>query len=190
MVALARSRIHQVHQKQDRLRPGSLSGCSTSFSLHKGYLPGAIGRVTELHAAYYYRHAGFGVYFESKVANELSEFCERYREDRDGLWLAMVEGRIEGSIVIDASHAKRAGAHLRWFITSEDIQGTSVGTSLISAAVAFCRSHQYERVYLWTFEGLDVARHLYEKSGFRLVRQQSGTRWGSKVKEQYFELLT
>jgi hypothetical protein len=43
-------------------------------------------------------------------------------------------------------------------------------------------------VYLWTFEGLPVARHLYEKFGFKLVEQFDGMQWGTKVIEQKFEL--
>ena len=161
-----------------------------TLALHKGYLPGAIGRVAELHAAYYHRHAGFGVRFESKVARELSEFCERYAEERDGLWLALADDRVEGSIVIDGSHAQRDGAHLRWFIASEKVRGTGVGNALLAAAIEFCRSRRYDRVYLWTFEGLGAARHLYEKFGFALVHQQPGTQWGSEVNEQRFELRT
>jgi hypothetical protein len=42
-------------------------------------------------------------------------------------------------------------------------------------------------VYLWTFEGLDAARHLYEKSGFRLALQKRGAQWGAEVNEQRFE---
>lgn len=89
-----------------------------TYSIEKGYIPGAIGRIAELHGTYYHRHAGFGVYFESKVARGLAEFCERYDKDRDGLWLAIVNERIEGSIAIDGSHAETDGAHLRWFIAS------------------------------------------------------------------------
>jgi hypothetical protein len=37
-----------------------------------GYIPGAIGRVAELHGTYYYKHWGFHLFFESKVAIELS----------------------------------------------------------------------------------------------------------------------
>lgn len=71
------------------------------LTLHKGYLPGCIGRITELHARFYAVHTGFGVYFESKVARELAAFCERYDETRDGLWLALLDGQVEGAIVID-----------------------------------------------------------------------------------------
>lgn len=159
-----------------------------TFTIQKGYLPGAIGRIVELHATYYHRIGGFGLPFESKVARELSEFCERYADSRDGLWLALNEGAIEGSIAIDGSRAGQDGAHLRWFIASDRARGTGVGTVLLASAMAFCRSQRYQRVFLWTFEGLDAARHLYEKSGFDLVHQQRGTQWGIEVNEQRFEL--
>ena len=36
--------------------------------IHKGYVPGAIGKVVELHGTYYAQHWGFGLFFEAKVA--------------------------------------------------------------------------------------------------------------------------
>lgn len=159
-----------------------------TLTIQKDYIPGSIGRIVELHAHYYSELIGFGLYFESKVARELSEFCERYDGERDGIWLALQDGNIEGTIAIDGSHAKLDGAHLRWFITSDRTRGTGVGTALLTSAMKFCQSRHYERVYLWTFEGLGAARHLYEKFGFRLTLQQRGTQWGAEVNEQRFEL--
>jgi GNAT superfamily N-acetyltransferase len=158
-----------------------------SISISKGYIPGCIGRLSELHALYYSNLVGFGLTFEAKVARELAEFCSRYDEQRDGLWLATLAGRIHGSIAIDGLHAQDEGAHLRWFITSNEIRGTGIGTSLLSSAMDFCRVKGYRRIYLWTFSGLDAARHLYEKFGFELVKQQRGSQWGVEVDEQRFE---
>ena len=158
-------------------------------AIHEGYLPGCIGRVAELHARYYHQLVGFGVAFEAKVARELAQFCEQYDSHRDGLWLALGNDVVEGCIAIDGSHADQDGAHLRWFITSNGVRGTGVGTTLLSAAMQFCQSQRYQRVYLWTFDGLGAARHLYEKFGFRLVHQQRGRQWGREVDEQRFELL-
>lgn len=159
-----------------------------AFSIHKGYVPGCIGKLVELHARYYHRLVGFDLPFECKVAQELSEFCRRYDEQADGLWLAMHDGEIEGSIAIDGSDAAKDGAHLRWFIASDKGRGTGTGTALLGAALDFCRAKKYPRVYLWTFDGLEAARHLYEKAGFRLAHQQRGTQWGIAVDEQRFEL--
>jgi len=157
-------------------------------TIRKGYRPGAIGRIVALHAAYYHREFDFGLAFESRVARELAEFCERHDDDRDGLWLALREGTIQGSIAIDGLHAAEDGAHLRWFICSDDVRGAGIGRALLSSAIAFCQAKRYRRVYLWTFAGLDAARHLYERSGFRLVHQQRGTQWGVEVDEQRFLL--
>ena len=158
------------------------------MNLHLGYLPGCIGRIAELHAAYYSGAAGFGAPFEAKVATELSEFCLRYAEGRDGLWLALEGGVIHGSVAIDGAHHLESGAHLRWFIASDESRGKGVGSQLLGAALAFCRAQAYRRIYLWTFEGLHAARHLYEKHGFKLSRSQRGAQWGKEVNEQLFTL--
>jgi RimJ/RimL family protein N-acetyltransferase len=42
-------------------------------------------------------------------------------------------------------------------------------------------------VVLTTFAGLDAARALYERLGFRLVAEADGETWGTKVREQRFE---
>jgi GNAT superfamily N-acetyltransferase len=154
----------------------------------RGYIPGSLGRVTELHGIYYHRHWRFGVFFETKVATELAEFLRRYDEKRDGFWAASLEGRVEGSIAIDGLYAKGEGAHLRWFIVADALRGRGIGNRLINRALDFCRQRDYQRIYLWTFEGLDAARHLYEKSGFRLVEQHRGIQWGTEVNEQQFLL--
>jgi RimJ/RimL family protein N-acetyltransferase len=160
-----------------------------NISLNRGYMPGCIGRICELHARYYSSLVGFGLPFESKVARELAEFCSRYDDQRDGLWLAISGGQVHGSIAIDGLHASEEGAHLRWFIISDEIRGGGAGADLLSGAMDFCKTRSYQRVYLWTFAGLNAARHLYEKFGFRLVHQQRGAQWGVEVDEQRFEWL-
>jgi GNAT superfamily N-acetyltransferase len=153
----------------------------------KGYVPGSLGRVAEIHGIYYHKHWGFGLFFEAKVANELSEFLKRYNESRDGFWTVSAGGRVEGSITIDGMHAETEGAHLRWFIMSDALRGKGMGNRLMDAAISFCRNRGYEKIYLWTFEGLNTARHLYEKNGFRLIEENRGAQWGTEVNEQRFE---
>ena len=156
--------------------------------IRRGYFPGSIGRVLELHARYYHAHWGFGVLFEAQLASGFSEFFGRYDELRDGFWIATVSERIEGSITIDGANAADTGAHLRWFIMSDALRGKGIGTRLIHSAMDFCRVKKYRSVFLRTCVGLDAARHLYEKMGFRLVDQRPGTQAGIAVTEQRFEL--
>jgi GNAT superfamily N-acetyltransferase len=160
-----------------------------SETIFTGYLSGAMGRIVELHAAYYHRDWGFGLFFETRVAKEMSEFLTRFDEARDGFWTICLNRRVEGGIAIDGIKAMTDGAHLRWFILSPEVRGRGFGNRLMEEAISFCKMKDYRKVYLWTFEGLHVARHLYEKFGFRLVQQAEGAQWGKKVTEQKFELF-
>lgn len=160
----------------------------SAVEIASGPIPGAIGRITELHGSYYHKHWGFGQFFEAKVATDLVEFLGRFDARRDGFWTASLAGRIEGSIAIDAHGSDVEGAHLRWFILSDALRGRGVGSRLMELAIDSCRDRAYEKIYLWTFEGLGAARHLYEKVGFSLVEEFRGSQWGSEVREQRFEL--
>lgn len=157
-----------------------------SITIREGYVAGSIGRVAQLHAAYYAATNAFGAEFEAKVARELGDFCLSYTPGRDGLWLARGP-EIEGSVVIDGSKARDIGAHLRWFITSDAVRGQGIGRQLLTEALAFSDRCGYKKVYLWTFAGLGAARHLYESCGFRLVHESPGSQWGTVVHEQRFE---
>jgi len=150
------------------------------------YLPGAIGTIGRLHGEYYAREHGFGVLFESKVTREFAEFAARFDPQVDGLWLVVQRGEVHGSIVIDG-HDGSGQAHLRWFILSDAIRGRGQGDKLMEAAMAFCRRAGHRHVYLNTFRGLDAARALYERAGFKLVTEKTGTTWGHTVTEQRFE---
>ncbi len=152
-----------------------------------GYVPGAIGRIAEMHAEYYHRHWGFGLFFEAKVATELAEFLCRFEKERDGFWTVLRGERVEGAIAIDGREAATEGVHLRWFILSPEFRGRGWGRRLLTEAVSFCDRQGYRRTFLWTFAGLDTARRLYEASGFRLVSQAEGEQWGSRIVEQRFE---
>jgi len=153
-----------------------------------GYRPGVIGRITELHARYYHQHWDFGLFFESKIASELVAFLDRFNEKRDGIWTAVAKKQIVGTIVIDGIHADAGKAHLRWFILASEYQNFGAGNRLLAAAIDFCRKVKFDLIYLWTFSGLDAARHLYEKYCFRLVTEQEGSQWGRRVIEQRFEV--
>jgi N-acetylglutamate synthase-like GNAT family acetyltransferase len=94
----------------------------------------------------------------------------------------------EGSITIDGTSEGKNMAHLRWFIMSDKLRGKGAGNYLMGQAMSFCKEVGFENVYLWTFQGLASARHLYEKFGFNLIEEYPGEQWGAPVTEQRFEL--
>lgn len=155
----------------------------------KGYFPGAIGRITTLHAVYYHEHWGPDRSFEAQVGEELSLFISRFDRERDRLWCAVAGEQLAGSIAIAEDRVLTDRARLRWFIVDPRYQGHGPGKLLISKAVDFTREKGYNCLYLWTFRGLDMARSIYEKTGFRISEEREKEQWGRTVMEEWFELF-
>lgn len=157
----------------------------------RGYRPGALGRIAEMHGRTYARTLGFGPLFEGRVAAGLAAFSGRLDHPANGLWLALDGERIIGSVAIDgeglAATLGDGVAHLRWFIVEDGWRGHGIGRRLLAQAVAFCDADPAVReIRLWTVRGLDAARRLYEAAGFRLAEEYIGAQWGAEVLEQSF----
>ncbi|MGE4527144.1 MAG: GNAT family N-acetyltransferase [Rhodospirillaceae bacterium] len=154
--------------------------------IETGYRPGLIGRIAEMHALHYARTAGFGQPFEAVVAAGLAAFSGRIGRPGNQIWLAMRGEEIVGTVSVDGEDLGPGIAHLRWFIVGDGLRGHGLGRDLLAAALRFADDHGFAETHLWTFRGLDAARHLYEAHGFALAEEKPGAQWGKEVMEQRF----
>ena len=152
-----------------------------------GYRPGALAAIVGLHARYYAQHWSFGLPFETKVGAELAEFLARHNAEHDLFLVAYLDGDVVASVIIDQTGGGPQGAHLRWFIVSEEMQGKGLGADLLGRALKFCDERGYARIWLTTFAGLDAARGLYERHGFVMTGEADADQWSGDVREQVFE---
>jgi GNAT superfamily N-acetyltransferase len=153
----------------------------------EGYRPGALAGTIALHMEYYAREWGFGADFETKLAREMGEFVARMDAGKDLFLTAWRDGKLLGSIALDATGGGDKGAHLRWFIVSDAARGTGLGARLMAETMRFAEERGYRNLWLTTFAGLGPARRLYEKHGFRLTQENEADQWNGGVREQLFE---
>ena len=143
----------------------------SGISIRRGYTPGLIGRVGELHGRYYAQTWGSGAPFEVLIIRELCDFIEQYDAQEDLILSAHFGNEIIGSVSVLGKNAGPDGAQLRFFIVSPDYHGLGAGSMLLKAALDWCRARKHENVFLWTVDQLPESRHLYEKTGFRIVER-------------------
>ena len=115
--------LQACRENDEAFRPGA----SNPITIHAGYQPGMIGRITEMHAAFYARHAGFGQFFESQVATGVAEFAGRLNQTGNHVWLALLNDRIVGSVAIDGQDLAT---------TTRTCAGSSWTTAVAAAAWA------------------------------------------------------
>ena len=148
--------------------------------------PGDLGWVIERHGELYAEEYGWGDHFEALVVQIVAQFMHAHDPARERFWIAMARGERVGSILL--VRESDSVARLRLLLVEPSARGLGVGKKLVSACLQFARDAGYQRVTLWTNAVLHAARAIYVAHGFRLVREEMHTHFGSEQLGQDWEL--
>lgn len=162
--------IEKTMQSQN-LRYRSNPSATVDIRIHRGYEPGLIGRVGELHGQYYAKAWRAGAPFEILITREFCSFIERYDPENDLVLSAHIGDVLVGSISIIGRNQNPDVAQLRFFLVDPLYHGLGVGKTLLSQALTWCKEQGFSQVFLWTVDNLPQSRGLYEKFGFQVVER-------------------
>ncbi|KAK0703810.1 acyl-CoA N-acyltransferase [Lasiosphaeria miniovina] len=154
---------------------------AAAVTIVPGYLPGILGRLLEMHMAYYSREYNWGSVFEAGLGAAMSNLLTRLDHPRTQAWSAVQGGRIVGTVAIDGQYPGYDPdvARVRAFIVDESTRGLGVGRKLMAAAMQFLRDVGFRECRLSTMRSLTVARAMYEKEGFRIFSETWTNRFGN-----------
>jgi DNA-binding MarR family transcriptional regulator/GNAT superfamily N-acetyltransferase len=147
---------------------------------------GDMGWVMSLHGDLYYREYGWDHRFEALVGEIIVSFMRSFDSARERAWIAELDGERVGSIFLVRD--TDTVAKLRLLLVSPGARGLGVGKRLVDECIAFARQAEYRKLTLWTQSVLAAARHIYERQGFQLVKEETHDTFGSEVTGQYWEL--
>jgi GNAT superfamily N-acetyltransferase len=145
--------------------------------LHRGYEPGVVGRIGELHGRYYAVAWGSWAAFEILVSRELCDFVERYDARKNLLITAHNDRAMVGSLAVDCRTPEPDIAQLRFVIVDPAHQGRGAGKAMLNTALDWCHEAGFRKVFLWTVDHLPESRSLYEKAGFRVTERCADDRY-------------
>ena len=148
--------------------------------------PGDMGWVIERHGELYAEEYGWSANFEALVAQIVAQFMRDHDRERERCWIACLDDERVGSVFL--VHHSELVARLRLLLVEPSARGMGVGRTLVDTCLQFARDAGYQKVTLWTNAVLEAARAIYVARGFRLVREEAHTHFGSEQLGQDWEL--
>lgn len=116
----------------------------------------------------------------------MADFMEHFDAKRERGWIAERNGENIGSVFLVKKSA--TVAQLRLLLVEPSARGLGVGRRLVEQCTTFAKSVGYRKITLWTNSVLHAARHIYQKSGYKLVRKESHHSWGHDLVSETWEL--
>jgi DNA-binding MarR family transcriptional regulator/N-acetylglutamate synthase-like GNAT family acetyltransferase len=148
--------------------------------------PGDLGWVVARHAELYAREYGWAENFEGLCAQIVADFVSKYDAKRERCWIAEMDGQNVGSVFLVKDSEKVA--RLRLLLVDPVARGRGLGTRLTDECIRFARQCGYRSITLWTHNVLSVARHVYERAGFRLTASEPRRNFGQNVISEHWDL--
>jgi GNAT superfamily N-acetyltransferase len=147
--------------------------------------PGDLGWVVHRHGLCYATEYGWDVTFEGLVARIVAGFAERGDDQREGAWIAEIDGERVGCVFCAAADAIST-AQLRLLLVEPSARGAGVGARLVNECVGFAARSGYTRIMLWTQDVQLEARRLYQRAGFKLDRNEPHHSFGCDLVGEYW----
>ena len=150
--------------------------------------PGDMGWVVYREGALYAQEYGFDETFEALAARIVADFLTEFDPKRERCWIAEVNGQNVGHIFLVKHPTEPSTAKLRLLLVEPSARGLKLGSALVEECVNFASSVGHKKITLWTQSILTAARHIYQKAGFRLVKEKANRQFGKDLLSQTWEL--
>jgi DNA-binding MarR family transcriptional regulator/GNAT superfamily N-acetyltransferase len=148
--------------------------------------PGDFGWVVQRHGALYAAEYRWDESFEALVADIVAKFIRQLDPQRERCWIAEQDGENVGCVFL--VEKSPAVAQLRLLLVEPRARGLGIGARLVEECSRFARQRGYRKIVLWTNSVLHAARHIYEKAGYRLAREERHHSFGQDLVGQTWAL--
>jgi len=133
---------------------------------------GDFGWVVFRHGEGYATLYGWTEGFEALVARVVSDFETQHDASKERCWIVERDGERMGCVFLVKHPELEEVAKLRLLWVEPAARGLGLGKALVQECTRFAKQAGYKKIVLWTNSELKAARGIYEREGYKLVKQE------------------
>jgi DNA-binding MarR family transcriptional regulator/GNAT superfamily N-acetyltransferase len=175
--------VHAMATIEQTLEPPAQKPAAVLLRSHR---PGDIGWIVSRHGAVYAREYGWDISFEALAAEITARFLRSCDPAREHCWIAEIGGEPVGSIFL--VKASDDVAKIRLLLVEKNARGLGVGRALVEQCLRFAKDAGYRSITLWTQSILVAARGIYQRAGFRKIREEAHHSFGVDLVGEIWEM--
>ncbi len=149
---------------------------------------GDMGWIVYRESVGYAEQYGWDNTFEALVARIVDGFVTNFDAGRERCWIAEIDGKHVGHIFLVKHPSEPRTAKLRLLFVEPCARGMGLGDALVNECLRFARTAGYRKIVLWTQSILTSAHRIYQRAGFRLIKEEPHHSFGHDLIGQEWEL--
>ena len=162
-------------------------GCNEGSAVRlRPHRPGDMGWIVSRHGALYAQEYGWDERLEALCAEIVAAFLRNFDPQRERCWIAERDEEALGTVMLVKASAQVA--RLRLLLVEPKARGLGIGMQLVEECIGFAREVGYRKITLWTHSVLTAARHVYRKTGFKLVDKSAHDEFGKRLVGETWDL--
>lgn len=147
---------------------------------------GEVSLVAARQSILYAASHGWGHALETLEAETTATFLRRFNPEREGCWIADVEGVMAGAVFL--TDEGPGTARLRLLHVEPFARRRGIGDALVQTCIDFARARHYAELILWTQTALEGARRIYARHGFTHLSSAVHHEFGQPVEGEQWRL--
>jgi DNA-binding MarR family transcriptional regulator/GNAT superfamily N-acetyltransferase len=175
--------IAAMHAIEELVDGGGKDSNAIRLRQHR---PGDMGWIVSRHGALYAQEHGWDERLEALCADIVAAFLRNFDPVQERCWIAERDEEPLGTVMLVKETAQVA--RLRLLLVEPKARGLGLGLQLVEECIRFARQAGYRKITLWTHSVLTAARHVYRKTGFRLVDKKAHDEFGKRLVGETWEL--
>lgn len=148
---------------------------------------GEVSQVAARQSILYAASHNWGREMEVLEAQTTATFLRNFKPEREGCWVADVDGAMVGAVFL--TDEGEGTARLRLLHVEPFARRHGIGDALVRECINFAREKGYEQITLWTQTVLDGARRLYVRNGFECIEEKVHHEFGEPVQGETWRMM-